>query len=285
VLAALALSGCGISPKAARPKVELRAQPVAARVLARYPSVGVTLVAVRRGYRPPVSRRGVTRLLRASHLALADSRPSVRLQAVQNTKGAYPAWVFTYHHTRPISYGFGHVVGRPVCTSVVIYDLARRVWTWRFQSCPQGRHVTPSCDTGCTPMNQDALDAAADEARKIAGAYYTGVVVSAETNSDRLYLAHAPQSVLDRLNAAHPGTYVIHNDAPRPLSAVMHVMHHFSFHALDPEGITIAGLGPTQDGYLRVEVTSRVAEAQAKLDAKYGPGIIKVVHGDLATAI
>ena len=213
---------------------------------------------------------------------MGPGRPLLRLLGVKDAKvpgGSYPAWVFTYRHTRPVSSG---VPETPDCTSVVIYDISTRVWTWRFQLCPQGKNVSRSCDSGCTPANQDALDAAADTAQKIAGGYYTGVVVSAATNSVTVYLAHAPQSVLDRLNTAHPGIYTIENDAPRPLSAVMELMRSFSFDALKADGITISGFGPTQDGYLQVGVTAHVAEAQAKLDAKYGPGIIKVVEQEMA---
>ncbi len=108
--------------------------------------------------------------------------------------------------------------------------------------------------------------------------------MSDPTNSVTIYLAHAPQSVLDRLSAAHPGTYTLDNNAPRPLSAVMKLMHSFSFNALKAEGITISSVGPTQDGYLQVGVTSDVAEAQAKLDAKYGAGIIRVDEQAVAMA-
>lgn len=280
VAAVFGLVACGTAQRSATPKSARHATLPAP--LATYPSVGVTLVASRGGYRPAVSRAAVAGLLRSSHLAFSAGRPLLRLEAVKNAEapgGSYPAWVFTYRHTRPFSSG---VSATPDCTSVVIYDVMTRAWTWRFQSCPGGKAASPSCDYGCTPANQGALDAAANTARRIAGAYYTGLVVSDATNSDILYLAHAPTSVLDRLNAAAPGIYAIKNDAPRPLSAVMEAMRSLRFKALQPYGITISGIGPTQDGYLQVGVTAHVAEAQAKLDAKFGPGLVKVVKEQVA---
>ncbi len=280
LLAALGAAGCGSAKRAAAPKLMRHGFHVPP--LVTYPSVGVTLVSNRGGQRPAVSRAAVVRLLRSSRLAFGPGRPSLRLQAVKNAGapgGSYPAWVFTYRHTRPVSLG---VPETPDCTSVVIYDIASRAWTWRFQSCPGGKGASPWCDSGCTPANQGTLDAAASTARRIAGAYYTGLVVSDATNSVILYLAHAPASVLDRLNAAAPGVYTIKNDAPRPLSAVMKAMRSLSFNALKREGITISGIGPTQDGYLQVGVTAHVAEAQVSLDAKYGPGLVKVVKEELS---
>ena len=283
VLAGLGLTGCGAVTRAAA--IEPASQTGIAAAPVTYPSVGVTLVAVRPGYRPAVSRSAVQRLLRASHLSPGVGRPLISLQAVKDTDapgGAYPAWVFTYRHTPPASYGLPDTTD---CTSVAIYNLSTRAWTWHFQSCREGKDVSPSCDSGCTPANQDMLDAAADAARKIAGAYYTGVVVNDATNSDTVYLAHAPQAVVDALNTAHPGLYAIENDAPRPLSAVMRLMRSFNIDALSGDGITISGFGPTQDGYLQVGVTAHVADAQAKLDAIYGAGIIKVVQEEMAMPV
>jgi hypothetical protein len=128
-----------------------------------------------------------------------------------------------------------------------------------------------------TPADQPGLDAAAGAARKVAGAYYTSAVVNDPSNTVTLYLSHAPQSILDRLKAMHRGVYVIHNDAPRPLRAVMKLMRSFDPAALKAQGINVTSYGPTRDGYLRVGVASGVAEAQAKLNAIYGPGIIRVV--------
>jgi hypothetical protein len=125
------------------------------------------------------------------------------------------------------------------------------------------------------------LDGAASDAQRIAGPYYTGAVVSDPTNSVTVYLAHAPQSVLDRLRKAEPGTYVIKNDAPRPLSTVMRLQRSFPINALKADGITVSEIEPTVNGYLRVGVVDHVAEAQAKLDAKYGAGVIRVFQQDI----
>ncbi|MDX6480728.1 MAG: hypothetical protein QOG85_1238 [Gaiellaceae bacterium] len=103
----------------------------------RYRSVGVTLMAPLPGYRPPVSKAEVVVLLRNSGLAGADNAgaPTVRLHTVGLSR-PYPAWVITFRHTTPISYGPGQVPARPDCISMLIYDLNTRAWTDDFQSCP-----------------------------------------------------------------------------------------------------------------------------------------------------
>ncbi len=192
-------------------------------------------------------------------------------------RGGYPAWVITFPHTSPTSYGLGPVPKTPDCAWVSIYNLQARVWTEDFQNCPDPTSA-PSCDSGCTPANQEALDHAADDARRIAGAahVYTGARIDDAANHVVLYLAHAPQDVIDQLNAAHPGTYVIHNDAPRTAHALRVLQEAFDFKVLEPQGIQVVSVGPSVDGYLEVGVTSKVAEAQEKLDAIYGPNVVKV---------
>jgi hypothetical protein len=248
-----------------------------------YPVVGVALAAVPSGYRAPVSRTEVLRLLqRTNHEPTSTTRPTVRLWRVREPGSTfgYPAWVVTFHHTRPTALG---VPPTPTCTAVSIYNLRSRVWTWHFQLCPDRMPSRPNCDYGCTPANEPTLDAAAQAAQKVAGPrYYTGVAVNIAANTVTLYLANAPQSILTRLNASHPGRYAIHNDAPRPLRAVKKLMHSFNFKALKAQGITISGYGPTDDGYLQVGVTSHVAEAQADLNARYGRNVIHVVKQPIA---
>ncbi len=149
-LAGLCLAGCGGVKKAGAPTSAVRTEHPAVAVT--YPAVGVTLVAARQGYRSAVSREAVVRLLRSSRLSPGTGRPLLSLLAVKSARapgGAYPAWVFTYRHTRPLSYGLPET---PDCTSVVIFNLSTR--TWRFQSCPEGKHVSPSCDSGCTPASR-----------------------------------------------------------------------------------------------------------------------------------
>ena len=140
---------------------------------------------------------------------------------------------------------------------------------------------SPSCNYACTPPNQDALDADAGDAHRIAGrAYYTGAIIHADTNSVELYLAGAPQSVLDQLEAAHPGIYVIHDDAPHTSAALLKLEAGLDRAALGAEGIDVTEWGPTADGYLEVGVTSDVATAQEKLGEIYGPNVVHVVKAE-----
>lgn len=262
----------------------------------RYPPEGVTLMTPFPGYHSPVSRARVLELYHrwpaGPHLT---GRRTVRLWTVRDAllpRGGYPAWVITFPHTRPISYGPESTPQKAICAWVAIYNLEARVWTWNFQNCPETTvnypeghkkiAVVPSCDSGCTPANQDALDGAADDARRVAGAahVYTGASIDDTANQVVLYLAHAPQDVIDRLNAAHPGTYVIHNDAPRTAHELAVLQNALDFNVLEPEGIRIVSVGPSVDGYLEVGVTSKVAEAQARLDAKYGPNVVRVFLGE-----
>lgn len=263
----------------------------------RYLPEGVTLMTPLPGYHPAVSRRAVLALYHRwparPHL---QGKRTVRLWTVRDAllpQGGYPAWVLTLAHTSPSYYRPGEI-GMPVpttpgdCTWVAIYNLEARVWTENFQNCPEKTTNYPNghkkitviqtCDSGCTPANQDALDAAANYAEKIAGAAhaYTGVRIDDSANQVILYLAHAPGSVVDRLDAAHPGTYLIHNDAPRTHRTLMRLENTFDFKILKPEDIQVLSVGPSVDGYLEVGVSSKVAEAQAKLDDVYGENVVRV---------
>ena len=132
-----------------------------------------------------------------------------------------------------------------------------------------------------TPANQPALDRAAGDAQSIASGYYSDARVDDAADKVDLYLTHAPRSVLDRLRAAHPGTYVIHNDAAHTLHELLEVEHSLSFTTLRSQGIDIVVAYPTSDGYLKVGIRGHrhVQAAQAALDSIYGPGIIKVFGG------
>jgi len=142
-----------------------------------------------------------------------------------------------------------------------------------------------SCNYACTPPNQDALDADASDGQRIAGrGYYTGAAVHADTNTVDLYLADAPQSVIDQLNAKHPGIYVIHNDAPHTSATLLKLEAGFDDAPLRARGIDVTEWGPTVDGYLQVGVTSDVAAAQATLDQIYGPSVIHVFKSELITS-
>jgi hypothetical protein len=286
-LVVLALGGAAAGCASGRKHdVAVRATaPQARQAVARsgpriaYPAVGVTLTAAPRGYRAAVSRAEVLRLLRRTpewRYIEPKASPSARVLTVadpSSKRDAYPAWVIT--NRRPGSN----------CAFVSIYSLRSRVWIWHFHSCTHRKPIGPSCDFGCTPANQDALDVDAQAAERIATrAYYTGVAIDGPSNKVDLYLAHAPTSILDRLRATHPGVYVIHDDAPRTLRAVKKIMRSFSFDKLKSQGIQINAFGPTVDGYLQVGVGSHVAEAQAKLDAIYGRNVIRVVKQKVAVS-
>ena len=267
----VAVAGCGSSGAAVPASTHdaVAHHPTAHAI--RYESVGVTLTPAPVHYRPALSRSAVLALFHRAGLANARStgKPSVDLLTVN---GAYPAWVITFRHPR--------------CTAVSIYDLRARIWTWDFANCLNSG-APASCDGECTPANQPALDAAASYAERVAGAAHvlSGVAVDDNANTVIVNLAHAPESVLAELRARHPGIYVIHNDAPRSLHAVMSIAHEIDPGALKTKGIDVVQWGPTQDGYLQVGVSSNVAKAQTFFDAKYGKGIIRVVHAEPAHGI
>jgi hypothetical protein len=124
---------------------------------------------------------------------------------------------------------------------------------------------------------QTVLDAAADDARRVAGdAHYTGCRVRQESETVEVWLSNAPAGVLRELEPIRPGVYVIHNDAPRSLSAIEEARKLIDFHELTREGIDIVSHGPTVDGYLSVGVMCDVPTAQAKLDETFGHNLIRV---------
>jgi hypothetical protein len=135
-----------------------------------------------------------------------------------------------------------------------------------------------------TPPNQDALDAAAADAQSVAGdAYYTAAAVNDAGNTVDVYLANAPQSIIDQLQATHPGTYVIHNDAAHPLSQLLRLQHALKLGPLQTAAgsVNIVASDPTLDGHLKVGIEGNgdVEAAQKALDALYGPQIVEVYGG------
>jgi hypothetical protein len=131
-----------------------------------------------------------------------------------------------------------------------------------------------------------SIDAAADDVRRIAGgAYYTGCIVHHPGPARMtLYLAHAPQAILEVLEALHPGVYVILNDAPRSSSAVLELMDTLEIEELHAHGIEVVQVGPAPDGYVQVGILKPafVALAQATLDARYGCGMFRVFETEQA---
>jgi hypothetical protein len=144
-----------------------------------------------------------------------------------------------------------------------------------------GQALLP-CACGVNMMAIEAvLTAAAGDARRVvAEAHYTGLRLRQESESVELWLFNAPSPVLEELEAMHPGVYLIHNDAPRPYTAVVELVEALPVDRLRAEGIHIVGVGPTHDGYLHVSVMGDVPTAQARLDAMLGSNVARVEYGE-----
>lgn len=139
-----------------------------------------------------------------------------------------------------------------------------------------------------SPPNQPALDAAASDAESVAGsAYYTGTVVNDTANSVDVYLASAPQPIIDQLQSLHPKIYVIHNDAAHSLSELRQLEDKLPLDTLSADGINVVRVAPTPDGYLSVGLTNTsstdVQAAESALDSAAGAGVVKVYGGAKAT--
>jgi hypothetical protein len=139
-----------------------------------------------------------------------------------------------------------------------------------------GRAITGISSLWATPSNQPDLDVAASDAQRIAGDYYAGTVVNDDSNWVNVYLANAPQSVIDQLETTHPGLYVIDNHSPNSRSALLALSKSLDVAALKTHGIDVVEWGPTPQGYLRVGVSSDIETAQARIDSIYGSGRIQV---------
>jgi hypothetical protein len=124
---------------------------------------------------------------------------------------------------------------------------------------------------------QTTLGEAAAEARKVVGeAHYSGCRVRQELEKLELWLFRAPSQVLQELEAIRPGVYLIHNDAPRPRTALDDLRDSLDVERWKSEGVKINLFGPTEDGYLHVGVEDDVDAAQKKLDAAYGRNAVRV---------
>jgi hypothetical protein len=137
-------------------------------------------------------------------------------------------------------------------------------------------------------MFHDFISTTAADARQVAGpSYYTGCWTHRDTNTLELWLASAPAELLAELEELHPGTYVIHNDAPRPETALVELMDALraDLVTLKAEGIHVVRLGPTHDGYLQVSVMGDVPTAQARLDAMFGSDVACVEYGEPLRAL
>jgi hypothetical protein len=127
-------------------------------------------------------------------------------------------------------------------------------------------------------MNQPHVSAAANDVEPVVGEYFTGIWNHHDQGTCEVWLANAPESVLDRLQAMHPGVYVIHNDAPRSLREIEEIRGRIDAAAREDAAISYHGNGPTHDGYLRVLVDGDAPGAQAKLDEMFGPDLIRVTE-------
>jgi hypothetical protein len=129
------------------------------------------------------------------------------------------------------------------------------------------------------------LGEAAADARSVAGdAHFTGCRVRQELEKLELWLFDASPQLLQELQAVRPSVFMIHNDAPRPYTAVLELMDALPVEQLRADGIRIVGYGPTQDGHLHVRVMGDVPPAQARLDAMYGANFAQVEYGEPAIA-
>jgi Trypsin len=176
----------------------------------------------------------------------------------------------------------GFAVGAACVALVALVTLGAGAGTARAA---HDRYAAGSQPASLTPANQPALDAAADEARAIAGAaYYANAVIDDNANTVTVYLAHAPQAVVDRRKAAHPGTYVIENTAAFSEAVILKLEDAVSgrIPAWAAAGVRIGSLRPTIDGHLEVGVWSDVAVAASRLGAQYGNAVRVVVDTELA---
>jgi hypothetical protein len=156
----------------------------------------------------------------------------------------------------------------------------------RHKWVPIGRSGSELFQCACEAsrgLAHDFISMTAAEARQIAGpSYYTGCWTHRDSNTLELWLANAPAEVLTELEELHPGTYVIHNDAPRSETDLFGPMEILGAErwTLRSEGIHVVGVGPTHDGYLHVRVMGDVPTAQARLDAMLGRNVARVEYGE-----
>jgi hypothetical protein len=131
--------------------------------------------------------------------------------------------------------------------------------------------------------DQPSLDAAAEEARRLAGeAYYAGCRMRRRAKKVELWLANAPHRLVEQLEGRQPRIYVIHNDAPRSEVAVLELKDALraELSTLKADGIRVVGFGPTHDGHLHIRVMGDVRTAQARFDSMYGSNVARVEYGE-----
>jgi hypothetical protein len=129
---------CGGPRHPLPPNVTARPQSnaeAATRGRISYRPFGVALKAPPANFSPRLTANRVLRLYEGRFGPLSK-KPVVALHLVRFRGRQFPAWVLTWHHTSPISYGPGTVPSIPVCDSVVVFDLHASTWATRFQACP-----------------------------------------------------------------------------------------------------------------------------------------------------
>jgi hypothetical protein len=124
-------------------------------------------------------------------------------------------------------------------------------------------------------------------AKQVAGEtrYFAGVVDDPDHQIMHLNLVHAPTSIIRRIQTAFPDTFTINNDAARSwgfVLALQHAIHGFNWKAA---GVDIVESWPDQTGHLHIGVSSNVARAQALVNRKYGPGVVRVSHAEPGSLI
>lgn len=133
--------------------------------------------------------------------------------------------------------------------------------------------------------NVPLVQAAATDAKSVAGEYYTGLRNHHDRGTCEVWLANAPQAVLDRLHAMHPGVYEIHNDAPRSRNEVEQIIKRIDIAALRETGMSIHGKGPTERGYVEIAVERDAPGARAVFDEMFGRRVVRVVEEPMGRAL
>jgi hypothetical protein len=129
------------------------------------------------------------------------------------------------------------------------------------------------------------VQAAATDAKSVAGEYYTGLRNHHDQGICEVWLANAPQAVIDQLHAMHAGVYDIHNDAPRSRNEVEETLRRIDIAALRETGMSIHGKGPTEHGYAEVAVERDAQDARAVFDEMFGRGVVRVVEEPMGVAL
>ena len=143
---------------------------------------------------------------------------------------------------------------------------------------PGSPNVSPDDPVTCeTPCNQGALGTAANQAQSIAGRqYFTGVTVDPTAKKVDVYLTRAPQSVIDAIDAKHPGLYVFHS-AQHTWAEVTQLLNSIATMDLKAHGIDLFELSPTQDGHVVVGVEKKgLADARTVLADRFGSDMIRL---------